>query len=183
MTYTTITIGRLVLREVFDLAANISAGTDTRSVVLSGEESYPPLPSIAEVQRRNEDILGLQNRLVPIRFGTKSDHDGWYVITDVNTQPRNYQSGELAAFGWGINAQRIGPENAVDLESRLAGISRINDFGLTGERWHARPEERTPITPAALNHLGQYLEAQATGWRFRLGAAFLPLRIHGGPSR
>ena len=137
MTYTTITIGRLVLREVFDLAANISAGTDTRSVVLSGEESYPPLPSIAEVQRRNEDILGLQNRLVPIRFGTKSDHDGWYVITDVNTQPRNYQSGELAAFGWGINAQRIGPENAVDLESRLAGISRINDFGLTGERWHA----------------------------------------------
>lgn len=135
--YTDITIGRLTLRETFDMAANISAGSDTRTIVLSGEESYPPLSTIAEVQRRNEDILGLQNRLVPIRFGTKSDHDGWYRITDVNTAPRNYQGSELVAFSWGINAERIGPENAVDLESRLAGVARINDFGLTGERWHA----------------------------------------------
>ena len=93
-------------------------------MILNGEESYPPLTTIAEVQRREEDILGLQNRLVPIRFGTKSDHDGWYVITDANTTARNYQDDELAAFSWGFNAQRIGPENAVDLESRLDGISR-----------------------------------------------------------
>jgi hypothetical protein len=137
VTYTNITIGRMTLRETFDLNANISSGTDTRTLVLSGEESYPPLATVAEVQRRNEDILGLQNRLVPIRFGTKSDHDGWYRITDVNTAPRNYQNSELVAFGWGINAERIGPENAVDLESRLTGIARLNDHGLTGERWHA----------------------------------------------
>jgi hypothetical protein len=137
VTYTNITIGRMTLRETFDLNANISSGTDTRTLVLSGEESYPPLATVAEVQRRNEDILGLQNRLVPIRFGTKSDHDGWYRITDVNTAPRNYQNSELVAFGWGINAERIGPENAVDLESRITGIARLNDHGLTGERWHA----------------------------------------------
>jgi hypothetical protein len=135
--YTDVTIGRLTLRETFDMSANINAGSDRRSLVLSGEESYPPLTTVAEVQRRNEDILGLNNRLVPIRFGTKSDHDGWYWITDVNTQPRNYQGSELVAFSWGINAERVGPENAVDLESRLTGISRINDHGLTGERWHA----------------------------------------------
>jgi hypothetical protein len=137
MSYTTVTIGRMTLQETFTMNANISAGTDTRTIVLAGEESYPPLTTIAEVQRRNEDILGLQNRLVPIRFGTKSDHDGWYRITDVNTAPRNYQHSELVAFGWGINAERIGPENAVDLESRLTGIARLNDHGLTGERWHA----------------------------------------------
>jgi hypothetical protein len=137
--WTDITIGRMVLRETFDMAANISAGSDTRTLVLAGEESYPPLATIAAVQQLNEDILGLQNRLVPIRFGTKSDHDGVYRITDVNTQPRNYQGSELVAFSWGINAERIGPENAVDFESRLAGVGRLNDFGLTGERSHTPP--------------------------------------------
>src|SRR4249919_1680611 len=137
MTFTSITIGRMSLQEQFSLAANISAGTDTRTIVLAGEESYPPLASIAAVQALNEDILGLQNRLVPIRFGTKSDHDGVYRIVDVNTQPRNYQGSEVVGFSWGINAERIGPENAVDFESRLAGVARINDYGGVGERWHA----------------------------------------------
>jgi hypothetical protein len=138
MTYTTITIGRLTLRETFELQSNISSGTDTQTLVLSGEESYPPL-TLAQVKQRREDILGLQNRLVPIRFGTKSDHDGWYKITDVNTSVRDYQSSELRAFSWGLNAQFIGPENAVDLESRLDGVQRINDFGLSGEKWHGVP--------------------------------------------
>jgi hypothetical protein len=136
VSFTSITIGRMTLQEQFSLAANVSAGSDTRSIVLAGEESYPPLTSIAAVQALNEDILGLQNRIVPIRFGTKSDHDGVYKITDVNTQPRNYQGSEVVGFSWGINADRIGPENAVDFESRLAGIGRLNDFGLTGERSH-----------------------------------------------
>lgn len=136
--YTDITIGRITLRETFELSANISAGTDTRTLVLSGEESYPPL-TLAQVKQRQEDILGLQNRLVPIRFGTKSDHDGWYKISDVNTSVRDYQGGELRAFTWGINAEFIGAENAVDLESRLTGVSRVNDFGLTGEKWHGVP--------------------------------------------
>ena len=136
MPYTDITIGRLTLRETFELTANISAGTDTRTLVLAGQESYPPL-TLAQVKQRQEDILGLQNRLVPIRFGTKSDHDGWYRITDVNTNVVDYQGNEVRSFNWGLNAQRIGAENAVDLESRLDGISRINDHGLSGERWHA----------------------------------------------
>jgi hypothetical protein len=134
--YTDITIGRLTLRETFELNSNISAGTDTQTIVISGEESYPPL-TLAQVKQRREDILGLQNRLVPISFGTKSDHDGWYRITDVNTSVRDYQGNEVRAFSWGINAEFIGAEGGVDLESRLTGIQRINDHGLTGEKWHA----------------------------------------------
>jgi hypothetical protein len=136
MSWTSITIGRMTLREDFSLTSSINATTDRRTLALAGEESAPPL-TVAQVQQRQEDILGLNNRLVPIRFGTKSDHDGWYVITDANTDLRNYQSGELAAFRWSLSAERLGPANSVDLESRLAGISRVNDFGLTGERWHA----------------------------------------------
>lgn len=138
MPFTDITIGRLTLRESFDLAANISAGTDTRTLVLAGQESSPPL-TFAQVKQRQEDILGLQNRITPIRFGTKSDHDGWYKISDVNTSLVDYQGSEMRAFGWSLNAELIGPENAVDLESRLTGVSRINDFGLSGERWHSVP--------------------------------------------
>lgn len=138
MPYTDITIGRLTLRETFEMASNVSAGTDTQTIVLSGEESFPPL-TLAQVKQRREDILGLQNRLVPIRFGTKSDHDGWYKISDVNTSVRDYQNAEVRAFTWGINAEFIGPENAVDLESRLTGVQRINDWGLTGEKWHGVP--------------------------------------------
>jgi hypothetical protein len=138
VSFTSITIGRMTLQEQFGLSSNISAGTDTQTLVLSGEESFPPL-TLAQVKQLREDILGLQNRLVPIRFGTKSDHDGWYRISDVNTQVRDYQGSEVRAFSWGINAEYIGPENAVDLESRLTGVQRINDFGLTGEKWHAVP--------------------------------------------
>jgi len=148
MPYTDITIGRLTLRETFEMAANIAAGTDTRTIVLNGQESSPPL-TFAQVKQRQEDILGLQNRLVPIRFGTKSDHDGWYTINDVNTSVVDYQNSEVRTFNWGINAEFIGPENAVDLESRLTGIQRQNDFGLTGARWHAPPALHGGYMPSA----------------------------------
>jgi hypothetical protein len=160
--YTDITVGRLTLRETFELAANISAGTDTRTIVLSGEESSPPL-TFAQVKQRQEDILGLQNRLVPIRFGTKSDHDGWYKISDVNTSVRDYQNSELRAFTWGINAEFIGPENAVDLESRITGISRINDFGLTGQRWHGVPSGHTTYYTGTSKASGTTQRATADG--------------------
>jgi hypothetical protein len=164
--YTDITIGRLTLRETFDMNSNISAGADTQTIVLSGEESYPPL-TLAQVKQRREDILGLQNRLVPIRFGTKSDHDGWYRITDVNTSVRDYQGGELRAFTWGINATFIGPENAVDLESRLTGVQRINDFGLTGEKWHGVPVGVTTYYGGTLTSVSRATSdgASASVWR------------------
>jgi hypothetical protein len=149
MPYTDITIGRLTLRETFELSANISAGTDTRTLVLAGQESSPPL-AFAQVKQRQEDLLGLQNRLVPIRFGTKSDHDGWYRITDANSNVVDYQGSEVRSFNWSLNAQFIGPENAVDLESRLTGIQRQNDFGLTGSKWHAPAAGHGGFMPAGV---------------------------------
>ena len=136
--WTTTKIGRLSLRETFELTANIAAGTDRRTLGLVGQESYPPLTSLTALRVRQEDILGLQNRLVPIVFQNFDDHSGWYQISDVNTSAINYQ-GEVASFSWSLQAERIGPENAVDLESRLTGVARINAHGLSGERWHAPP--------------------------------------------
>jgi hypothetical protein len=131
----TATIGRLVLREGFTLTAAMQGTTGARSLTLAGEESSPPL-TVAEVQRRQEDILGLQGRLVPITFSNKTDHNGWYVIGDVDTQATNW-TGEVVKFSWSIQAVRLGAEGSVDLESRAASVLRANVFSLTGERWHA----------------------------------------------
>jgi len=138
MTWPTVTIGRLTLREVFDLDANINSSTNKRTLNLRGQESSPSLPfiSVAEVKRRQEDILGLNECILPVIFGSKSDHNGWYYITDVNTTVTNYGD-EVIKVDWSCNAQFIGPENSVDIESRLAYVTRQNDFGLAGERWHA----------------------------------------------
>lgn len=140
MTWTNITVGRLTLREAFELDANVNTQTDRRTLGLKGEESYPPLGTPAEAKARQEDFLGLLNRFVPISFGTKSDHDGWYIITDVNTSAVNYGpagSEEVVKFSWSLQAVYVGPANAVDVESRLSYVVRQNDFGLAGERWHA----------------------------------------------
>lgn len=140
MTWPTLTIGRLTLRETFELESSVNTQTDRRTLGLKGEESYPPLPTVAELNARQEDFLGLLNRFVPIVFGNKSQHDGWYIITDVNTTPVDYGppgSAEVAKFAWSLQAVYVGPPNAVDVESRLSYVVRQNDFGVTGERWHA----------------------------------------------
>lgn len=133
--YGTVVIGRLTLREAYELDANINTGTDKRTLGLKGEESTPPL-TMTELRRRQEDILGLLDRYVPIIFEDKSDHSGYYLIKDVNTGLVNW-TGEVAKFTWTIQAEYVGPENGVDLESRLVYIDRQDDFGLTGVRWHA----------------------------------------------
>ena len=138
MTWPVVSVGRLTLREVFDLDANINAGTDKRTINLAGQESSPSAPfiDVATAKRRQEDILGLNERFVPIIFGSKSDHNGWYYISDVNSTVTNYGD-EVIFVDWKLNALYVGPENAVDIESRIAYVTRANDFGLPGERWHA----------------------------------------------
>ena len=131
----TIVVGRLTLREDYGLEANLNTATNKRTLNLKGEESSPPL-TMAQLRQRQEDILGLLDRYVPIIFIDKDDHTGYYLITDVNTSLMNY-TGEMAKFSWTILAEYVGPENGVDLESRLVYIDRQDDFGLTGTRWHA----------------------------------------------
>jgi hypothetical protein len=135
MTWPNVTVGRLTLREVFDFTPQVNTGTNKRTLGLRGEESYPPLDRTAFFAR-NEDILGLTDRFVPIIFGDKSEHNGFYIITDSNTEVTVYGS-ESGKFAWTIQAQYVGPLNAIDVESRLAYVVRANDFGLAGERWHA----------------------------------------------
>lgn len=131
----TVQVGRLTLRETFDLTANLNTATNKRTITLRGQESTPPL-TLAEMKARQEDILGLLDRFVPIYFTNKNDHDGFYNIVDVNTEVTNW-TGEAAKFDWTIQAEHYGPEGSVDIDSRLTLINRANAFLLQGEKWHA----------------------------------------------
>jgi hypothetical protein len=154
-------VGRLVLREGFNLSASMNGSTGFRTLSLSGEESNPPLTT-AELQRRNEDILGLQGRLVPMIFTNKADHNGWYLVTDVDTDATNW-SGEVLKFSWSIQATRIGAEGSVDLESRAASVLRANNFSLTGERWHAPAASATGYYTGTTQPSGSVSRALADG--------------------
>lgn len=131
----TVQVGRITLREGFVLTANLNTATNKRTLGLTGEESSPPL-TMAELEQRLEDILGLLDRFVPITFTYKDDHNGFYNITDVNTEVTNWTN-EVAKFSWSMQAEFYGPEGSVDIDSRLILINRNNAFNLLGERWHA----------------------------------------------
>lgn len=134
-TYGTVTVGRLVLRETFTVKADVHAGTGVRTVNIEGEESMPPLTEI-QLRQRNEDIMTMRDMVMPIFWTNKPDFDGLYNIEDVSAELTDYIQG-VAKFAWTIRASRIGPTNSAEIESRLTGITRQNDFGKTGTLWHA----------------------------------------------
>lgn len=136
MSWGTVTIGRLTLREGFTAEPAMNASTGERTLGLDGEESSPPL-TLPELAQRQEDVLGLLGRYVPVRFTSKTDHDGFYLVTDANAGTLTNWSGEVVKFSWSLALTRVGPANGVDVSSRLTGVARANDFGLSGERWHA----------------------------------------------
>jgi len=135
-TWGTMQVGRLTLREGFTLTAARNASTGDRTLTVNGEESSPPL-DVAQVAQRQEDILGLLGSYVPITFTDKSDHNGFYLITDTDAGPLTNWGGEVVKFTWQLQAVRVGADTTVDVSSRLTGVARTNDFGLAGERWHA----------------------------------------------
>lgn len=137
MSWGTITVGRLTLRETVLAEDKVNATTQVRTLVIQGQESMPPLTTLAELNQRREDIMGLQGLLVPIRFTDKANLDGYYRVTDTGASQTNWQ-GEVAWVDWNISLELVGPANAVDLESRLTAAGRVNEHGLTASAaWHA----------------------------------------------
>ncbi len=137
-TWGEIQLGRMVLRETYELAEQISPDRGW-SVTLAGQESTPPL-GLAELRRRREDLAGSLGLLVPVRFTNKPDRDGYYVVTDVQTGTVDWtvDGGEQAGyFNWQLTLGYAGPDTSTDLESRLTRLVRANDHGQIGETWSA----------------------------------------------
>lgn len=139
MAWGTIQIGRLTLVEVHSMSEQIDAGTGEKTISLDGREfawRYGALDDFAAVARRQEDLLGLADSFVSVVFANKSEQNGYYRVHDVNASNTKWVN-EQSFFDWSMILRKLGPDNAVDIESRVGSVIRSNNFVLAGERWHA----------------------------------------------
>lgn len=134
MAWGTLQVGRIVLGETYSISHQVNATTGDQSVTLTGQESAPPLTE-AEARAKAEDLIAMMDRDTPIVFSQKTNHTGFYRVNDVGANITEWD--EAKFFTWNLSLIRIGTDNAVRMESRLTGLTRQNDFSLTGERWHA----------------------------------------------
>lgn len=151
-----LTIGRIPLRETF---VATEAGGDDRSLNLEGQESYPPLTR-AQVIARHDGINSLiPGQCIPVTFTDKPERNGFYMVTSASsTYTENLN--EMVTADWKVGLDRVGSDSETDLQSRLTGAVRLNDFSLTGERWHAPP----------IGHYGYYTGATNPTLMTRTGA-------------
>ncbi len=134
MTWGTIMLGRLPLRETFEVEAS-----NGDSVQLKGQESAPPL-TFAELERRREDILGLAGTVIPVTLSSKSRLDGFYQVDSVKAEYANFQGNPVGTVDWTADLTRLGTEFELDHESRLSGpLTRNTSHAVTGERWVSPP--------------------------------------------
>lgn len=127
---------------------------------LTGQESSPPT-TVALVTFLHGQINSMQRGLVvPVTFRDKNERDGYYTLTDSASELINHQN-EVAKADWTLELLRGGSHTECDLQSRLTGAVRQNDFSQVGERWHA----------PAINHYSyQTGTTDVSSWVDRVGA-------------
>lgn len=126
-------LGRLTLRETQRFTESAYQGW---SMHIEGVEVCPMLTR-EETWNRFDGILGGMGGLVPAMWEEKAERNGYYTISSASGEVKDRKRQGIAEIAWKISLQRHGPDTDVDLESRLSGAVRANDFGLTGERWSA----------------------------------------------
>ena len=130
-----LTIGRIPLRETFTAS---EGGGGERTLDLEGQESFPPLTR-AQVIARHDGINALiAGQCIPVTFTDKSERNGYYTVKSAGSAYTEYLNDMITAT-WKVSLERVGSDAETDLQSRLTGAVRLNDFSLTGERWHAPP--------------------------------------------
>ena len=128
-------LGRIPLRETFAVS---ESGGDTRGLDLEGQESYPPLTR-AQVIARHDGINALiPGQCIPVTWTDKPERNGYYTVKSAASTYTEHLNERVTA-DWKVSLERVGSDSETDLQSRLTGAVRLNDFSLTGERWHAPP--------------------------------------------
>lgn len=139
-----LTIGQLTLNET-NILQDSADSNGERVIQLVGLETSCEVATISILK---DNIMSLLGRLMPVQFQYKNSYNGYYVVTDVKIEYEKWYQGSTV-FGWSMSLGIVGPDNAVDIESRLANVVRSNNFSLAGERWHA----------PAIDHYGYYVGA------------------------
>ena len=147
-TWLTVQFGRTSLRETFTVT-EASAGSE-RTLDLDGQESSPPLTR-AVLVARHDNIEALQHDVpVAVTWTDKPERNGYYAVKSPAAVLREYVNDTVTST-WKVSLTRLGASSEVDLQTRLTGAVRANDFSLTGETWHAPPIGHTTYYTGATN--------------------------------
>lgn len=147
-TWGTVQLGRTSLRETFTVAE--ASSSDGDSLDLDGQESSPPLTRAVLVARHDNLRAVEQGQPVAVTWTDKPERNGYYAVKGSSAALREYVN-DLVTSTWKISLTRLGAAGEIDLQSRLTGQWRANDFGLTGESWHAPPIGHTAYYTGATN--------------------------------
>lgn len=149
-----IQLNRTLLRETF-------TATETgisRALDLDGQESNPPLTR-AVLVATHDNINALDSDSpIAVTFTDKPERNGYYQVKACGSAITE-ERGDRVIANWKVGLDRLGTAGEVDLQSRLTGAVRLNDFGLTGERWHSPPIGHNayytgPSTPSIMTRTG-----------------------------
>ncbi|MEU6234416.1 hypothetical protein [Kitasatospora sp. NPDC047058] len=155
-TWGTLQLGRTTFRETFTVT---ETGGDVRTLDVDGQESTPPLTRPVLVAR-HDNVLALdQGGVVAVTWTDKAERNGYYSVKGSSAALREYVN-DTVTSAWKASLERLGAVGEIDLQSRLTGVVRSNDFSLTGETWHAPP----------IGHTTYYTGATSPSTMTRTGA-------------
>lgn len=128
--------GEIQVNRIFVVEQEVAKEDNTGKLSIMGQESSPPT-TVAMVTWLQGQIMGLtEGKLVPVVFEDKAERSGYFTVMNVNSELTDHQS-EVAKADWQIDLKREGSETEVDIQSRLTGAVRQNDYSVAGTRWHA----------------------------------------------
>lgn len=128
--------GEIQVNRTYLVEMEHATETTEGKLSLSGQESAPPT-TLAMVTWIHGQVAGMQEgRVVPVLFRDKAERNAYYAVDSASSDLADYQ-GEVATADWQMELTRLGAENEIDIQSRLTGAVRQNDFGVTGVRWHS----------------------------------------------
>jgi hypothetical protein len=135
--YHSLGFGNLFIDRVQLIEKEKATESNDGKLSAGGQESFPPSP-LALVTFLHGQIVGMQEgKMVPVTFRDKAQRDGYYEISTAASELTNYQNGDVVTADWTVELKRLGSDSEIDLQSRLTGAVRANDFALTGTKWHS----------------------------------------------
>lgn len=139
--FSTVQVGRMVLREDRDSTRGVNAQTSGITAKITGQQTFPSALTSAQVEQQSADIASSLGMLVPVVFTEKANYNGYYIISDWQVNQSKYVADGANLAPWTMSLDLVGSDTEIDIESRLGGAqTRSNSYGLTtGERDHCPP--------------------------------------------
>lgn len=134
MAIPTMTVGRMVLREDWE-SDDSTDSSGQQNLSLSGQESMPR-KTAEGIEKSREDFMSLMGKMLPVTFSYKDYLNGFYEVTSVKGGITDVLQEGLKTFEWSLQLKFLGNTSS-DIESRMSGVDKANNFSAVGERTHA----------------------------------------------